>query len=75
MCSKNTTKEESETVAKQTVLLDIPPRLQWDNGNGYCGETALQSIGILSYIFQYLFSLEYFVREQKMTVCFEYEKR
>jgi hypothetical protein len=56
MCSQNTTKEESETVTKKTVLLDISPRLQWDNGNGYCGETALQSIGILFSIFQYSFS-------------------
>lgn len=27
-----------------TILLDIPPRLQWPNNNGYCGETAVQSI-------------------------------
>ncbi|CAF3485641.1 unnamed protein product [Rotaria sp. Silwood1] len=36
--------EEVESLHQQTVLLDIPPRLQWDNGNGYCGETALQCI-------------------------------
>ena len=24
------------------VLLDIPGRLQWDNDNGYCGETSVQ---------------------------------
>ncbi len=26
--------------------LDIPGRLQWDNANGYCGETAIQMIGL-----------------------------
>jgi hypothetical protein len=31
---------------EQTILLDIPPRLQWHNGNGYCGETSVQSIGM-----------------------------
>lgn len=51
MCSQNTTEEENEMITRQTVLLDIPPRLQWDNGNGYCGETSLQSIGIFFYIF------------------------
>ncbi|CAF5056527.1 unnamed protein product, partial [Rotaria magnacalcarata] len=42
----NTTEEEKtvETVTQQrTVLLDIPARLQWENGHGYCGETAIQS--------------------------------
>jgi len=29
-----------------TVLLDIPPRIQWDSGHGYCGETSIQSIGL-----------------------------
>ena len=29
-----------------TVLLDIPPRLQWENDHGYCGETAIQSFGM-----------------------------
>jgi hypothetical protein len=46
MSSRNITNEEIETVMRQTALLDIPPRLQWDHGNGYCGETALQSIGM-----------------------------
>ncbi|CAF1199086.1 unnamed protein product [Adineta steineri] len=44
--SQSTTEEETEILTRQTVLLDIPPRLQWNNGNGYCGETALQSIGL-----------------------------
>jgi hypothetical protein len=26
--------------------LDIPARLQWDNANGYCGETSIQMIGL-----------------------------
>jgi hypothetical protein len=26
--------------------LDIPPRDQWTNANGYCGETSIQSIGL-----------------------------
>jgi hypothetical protein len=26
--------------------LDIPPRDQWTNGDGYCGETSIQSIGL-----------------------------
>jgi hypothetical protein len=43
----SSTEEEktSESSAQHTVLLDIPPRLQWENGNGYCGETAIQSFG------------------------------
>ncbi|CAF1050248.1 unnamed protein product [Adineta steineri] len=43
---KDIIKEETETIMRQTVLLNIPPRLQWDNDNGYCGETALQSIDL-----------------------------
>ncbi|CAF3985144.1 unnamed protein product [Adineta steineri] len=46
MNSKNIIEEETETIMEKTILLNIPPRLQWDNGNGYCGETALQSIGL-----------------------------
>jgi hypothetical protein len=26
--------------------LDIPPRIQWPNANGYCGETSIQSIAL-----------------------------
>lgn len=26
--------------------LDIPPRLQWENDHGYCGETSIQAIGL-----------------------------
>ena len=29
-----------------TTLLSIPPRLQWENHNGYCGQTAVQSIAL-----------------------------
>jgi len=32
--------------ALENVLLDIPPRLQWDNANGYCGETSMQMIAL-----------------------------
>ncbi|CAF1148962.1 unnamed protein product [Didymodactylos carnosus] len=28
------------------VVLDIPPRKQWKNGHGYCGETSIQAIGL-----------------------------
>jgi hypothetical protein len=28
--------------AQINVLLDIPGRLQWDNANGFCGETSIQ---------------------------------
>jgi len=31
---------------KVSRQLDIPGRLQWDNANGYCGETAIQMIGL-----------------------------
>jgi hypothetical protein len=43
----NRTEEEknSESSIQHTILLDIPPRLQWENNNGYCGETAIQSFG------------------------------
>ena len=27
-------------------ILPIPPRLQWNTGHGYCGETAIQAIGL-----------------------------
>jgi hypothetical protein len=37
---------DAEPDAGLAVLLDIPPRLQWANGNGYCGETSIQSIGL-----------------------------
>lgn len=30
------------------VTLDIEPRTQWENGHGFCGETSIQSIGMLS---------------------------
>jgi hypothetical protein len=45
---ENTTEDEknSEAFIQRTVLLDIPARLQWENGHGYCGETAIQSFGM-----------------------------
>jgi hypothetical protein len=46
MSSNNTMTEETEEPTQQTVLLNIPPRLQWNNGNGYCGEAAVQSMGM-----------------------------
>ena len=38
-----------------SVQLDIPPRLQWDNNNGYCGECSIQQIALYygAYISQY----------------------
>jgi hypothetical protein len=44
--SRNILDKETETLSKKTLLLDIPPRLQWKNDSGYCGETAVQSIGM-----------------------------
>jgi hypothetical protein len=35
----------SEVNTRKSVILDIPPRLQWGDGHGYCGETSLQAIG------------------------------
>ncbi|MFM2375911.1 MAG: hypothetical protein RLZZ165_1008 [Bacteroidota bacterium] len=32
--------------AQLTRQLDIPPRLQWDNDGGYCGETSIQSFAL-----------------------------
>lgn len=32
--------------AQFSQLLDIPARLQWQNANGYCGETSIQMIGL-----------------------------
>lgn len=29
-----------------THLLSIPPRFQWENGHGFCGETSIQSISL-----------------------------
>ncbi|CAF3713023.1 unnamed protein product [Rotaria socialis] len=46
MAKTNAQSKKEKLPSQQTMLLDIPPRLQWDNGNGYCGETALQSIGL-----------------------------
>jgi len=38
-----------------SVQLDIPPRLQWDNNNGYCGECSIQQAALYygTYISQY----------------------
>lgn len=41
----STMSQEEEPLRQTTVLLDVAPRLQWDHGNGYCGEVSLQSIG------------------------------
>ncbi|UJR17124.1 hypothetical protein I4U23_004020 [Adineta vaga] len=37
---------DSEVLDQRTILLDIPPRLQWENGNGFCGEVTIQSFGL-----------------------------
>ena len=41
--------------AAASVQLDIPPRLQWDNNNGYCGECSIQQIALYygTYVSQY----------------------
>ncbi len=38
-----------------SVQLDIPPRAQWDNNNGYCGECSIQQCALYfgTYISQY----------------------
>ena len=46
MASRSKETNDCETSIQRTVILDIPPRLQWENGHGYCGETAIQSFGI-----------------------------
>jgi hypothetical protein len=40
---------------KYVIVNDIPPRLQWENNRGYCGETAMISAGLYygQYISQY----------------------
>jgi len=41
--------------AGASVQLNIPPRLQWDEKNGYCGECSIQQIALYygTYISQY----------------------
>jgi hypothetical protein len=34
------------TNAQVSTLLNIPPRLQWPNNNGYCGENSIQACGL-----------------------------
>jgi hypothetical protein len=41
-----------DAMTTQSVHNPIPPRLQWDENNGYCGEVALVSAGL--YYGQYL---------------------
>jgi len=36
----------SDALGQVSRLLNIPGRLQWDNANGYCGETSIQMIGL-----------------------------
>ncbi|UJR17106.1 hypothetical protein I4U23_004002 [Adineta vaga] len=38
--------EKNNSIKRQMIRLNIPPRLQWDNDNGFCAETAIQSIGL-----------------------------
>jgi hypothetical protein len=46
MTNKSFENTNSEILNQRTILLDIPPRLQWEHGHGYCGETAIQSFGM-----------------------------
>lgn len=41
--------------ANASVQLDIPPRAQWENGSGYCGECSVQQFALYygTYISQY----------------------
>jgi hypothetical protein len=36
----------SGTGSTTSPQLDIPPRQQWENDGGYCGETSIQAIGL-----------------------------
>ncbi len=38
---------QADAATEGTTMLDIPPREQWPNDGGYCGETSLQSIALL----------------------------
>ena len=38
--------DHSVTQPAISHLLQIPPRLQWNNAHGYCGETSIQAIGL-----------------------------
>ena len=51
MTTSTDEEKNSEALIQHTVLLDIPPRLQWENNDGYCGETAIQSFGMYAIIF------------------------
>ncbi|CAF4818649.1 unnamed protein product [Rotaria sp. Silwood1] len=45
--NQSKTTDKNPHVRKQyTLLLDIPPRFQWDHANGFCGEMSLQCIGL-----------------------------
>ena len=46
----------SSSQQKINVLLDIPPRLQWQNNSGYCGACSIQQIAAYygSYVSQYI---------------------
>jgi hypothetical protein len=41
--------------AQASAQLDIPPRRQWDNNNGYCGECSIQQAALYygTYVSQY----------------------
>ncbi|HEX4418307.1 MAG TPA: hypothetical protein VH165_10435 [Kofleriaceae bacterium] len=36
----------SDSGSGNSPQLDIPPRQQWENDGGYCGETSIQAIGL-----------------------------
>ncbi|CAF1562190.1 unnamed protein product, partial [Rotaria sp. Silwood1] len=46
MNQSKTTDKNPHVRKQQTLLLDIPPRFQWDHANGFCGEMSLQCIGL-----------------------------
>lgn len=31
---------------ESATILDIPTRLQWENGHGFCGETCIQACSL-----------------------------
>jgi hypothetical protein len=48
--------ENQGATSETTTKLDIPTRLQWENGHGFCGETSIQACSL--YYGNYISQLE-----------------
>ena len=44
-------RKTAEKPVERTLLLNIPPRYQWDHANGFCGEASIQCIGMFKRYF------------------------